>query len=261
MKKHLLIVGGTTGIGRASVRLFCQQGQSVSVLGKEMPPIEDRNQPGVEYSVVDLNDKSATEGVLAELLKARGKFSNIIFFQRYRGENTWEGDWQIILTATKNIIEFLVDDFTEEEYKSIVMVGSVASHLVAEEQSVSYHVTKAGMIQMMRYYATTLGKKGIRVNSVSPGVVMKEEAKGFYAQNDEIMELYREIIPLGRMASSEDIARVIAFLCNEDSAYITGQDIVVDGGLTLSMQASIARRVSSARHILVTQSISSGELK
>jgi NAD(P)-dependent dehydrogenase (short-subunit alcohol dehydrogenase family) len=252
--KHALVIGGTSGIGRALVRLWVGQGMAVSVIGKEMPPDGDLHQPAANYYVTDLTDQAAVERILSKIIASDGKISSLAFFQRYRGDAPWQGDIQIILTATKNIIEFLADDFSEQGERAIVMIASVANHFVAEEQPVSYHVAKAGLTQMARYFAVTLGGRGIRVNCISPGVVIKDEAKGFYAQNQSILDLYREIIPLGRMASSEEIAQVAAFLCSEGASYITGQDIVVDGGLTLTMQASIARRVTSLNTIQITQS-------
>lgn len=253
-RKHALIIGGTTGIGRALVRLWLGQGLAVSVVGKEMPPKEDLDGNAANYYVTDLTDQTALDRTLQNIINTSGKISYLAFFQRYRGEAPWQGDFQIILTATKNIIEYLVDDFVEDGERAIVIIASVASYLVADEQPLSYHVAKAGLTQLARYFAVTLGSRGIRVNCISPGVVLKDEAKDFYAQNRSILDLYHEIIPLGRMATSEEIARVAAFLCSEGASYITGQDIIVDGGLTLTMQASLARRVTSLNSIQITQS-------
>ena len=259
--QHAIVIGGTTGIGRALVRRYAKEGMRVSVIGKELPPAEDQEKNNVRYWVADLGDAESLRTSLAEILRVHGKVSSVAFFQRYRGEDSWNGDWQIILTATKTTVETLENEFDEEGSRAMVMIGSVANRFVAEEQDLSYHVTKAGLLQMVRYYAVTLAQRGIRVNSVSPGVVLKDEAKGFYGEHQEILDLYAEAIPLGRMASSEDIANVVAFLCSSQASYITGQDIVVDGGMTLPVQASLARRISALNEVQITQPTQKGENK
>jgi len=118
---------------------------------------------------------------------------------------------------------------------------------------VSYHVAKAALSQMVRYYAVALGPLGIRVNCVSPGTIMKEEAQSFYAAHPELWELYGRIIPLGRMGSAGEVARAIAFLCSPEAGYITGQELVVDGGLSVQWQESVARRASGLDAVTITR--------
>src|SRR5262249_4522710 len=122
-----------------------------------------------------------------------------------------------------------------------------ASRFVAAEQPVSYHVAKAAMSQMVRYYATTLGRKGILVNGVCPGTTVKEESGGFYAAHPEIDALFREIVPLGRMGKSEDVAELVAFLVSGRATFLTGQNIVIDGGVSLQAHESLSRRVATMK--------------
>ncbi len=162
------------------------------------------------------------------------------------------GEMQTSLTATKDMIEVLADEFDATNGGSIVVVSSVAGHLIAEEQPLSYHVAKAGLNQLVRYYAVALGPKGIRVNCVSPGTVLKEESKEYYLRDDQLQSLYKKITPLGRMGRSEEIADVVGFLCSRRASFITGQNIIVDGGLSLQWHESLARKVSSLNHLTVT---------
>lgn len=252
-RKHTLIVGGTRGTGRALVRTFAALDHVVSVIGRRPPPKSDLQVPHVHYWMVDLLDEKHLSKVLSEIVRTNGKLSSLVFCQRYRGqEDAWNGDFQTSLTTTKNAIEQLADAFDETGDKAIVIVGSVASRFIAEEQPLGYHVAKAGLTQMVRYFAVVLGRKGIRINGVSPSTILKEESKNFYMEHKELLGLYKRIIPLGRMGTAEEISNVIEFLCSRKSSFITGQNIVVDGGLSLQWHESLARKLASLTHLPIT---------
>jgi 3-oxoacyl-[acyl-carrier protein] reductase len=240
---HSLVIGGTRGVGREVVGLFADQDQLVSVIGKRPPAAGDIVSDKVGYWAVDITDEDALFAALVRILE-RGKLSNLVFAHRYRGDgDVWDGEIAVSLTATKKIIEKLSCEFHEGSHKSIVLTSSIVSHLVAQEQPVGYHVAKAGLTQMARYYAVELGIQAITVNSVSPSVFIKEESKQYYQQNPDLCELFSKITPLGRMGTAREIANVIVFLCSSAASYITGQDIVVDGGISLQAQPAMARKL------------------
>ncbi len=240
---HTLMVGGTRGIGRAVVRHFAEEGNTVSVIGRSTPP--EVRLPGVHHYSVDLADTTQLTAVLPKLVRQNGPLTNLIFLQRFRGQgDPWQGELEVSLTSTMRIIEALRDQFTRSGGASIVLVGSNAGRLIADEQPVGYHVAKGGLCQLMRYYACTLGPSGTRVNCVSPGTVLKAESKEFFLSNKPLQSLYRRLSPLSRMGTSEDVAGVIGFLCSAQAAFVTGQDIVVDGGFSLLLQESLIRRAA-----------------
>ncbi len=141
-------------------------------------------------------------------------------------------------------MDYLTPHFAPEGDKGIVMVSSVFSKQVGEGQLASYHVAKAGLDQLMRYYAVNLGSKSIRSNGVTPFTFLKEESKSFYLSNLPLTEMYANIIPLRRMATTEDSANAINFLCSPSASFLTGQNITVDGGLSLVWPETLARRLS-----------------
>ncbi len=234
-----LVVGGTRGIGRDYVERMASPTHCITVLGRTAP--EELACGYVQRVVVDVADRDALRTALAGPPFDDCSLDNLIFFQRYRGAgDDWEGELATSLTASRTIVEAMLPRFSPEGLKSVVFVSSLAGSLVAPEQPVSYHVAKAGVEQMVRYYAVTAGRQGIRFNCVVPGAVLKREAEVFYRDHPERIDPVRRATPLGRLAVPEDVNNAIAFLCSRDASFITGQTLVVDGGLSLPFQASLA---------------------
>jgi NAD(P)-dependent dehydrogenase (short-subunit alcohol dehydrogenase family) len=242
--RHYIIVGGTRGTGQALVQhLLSDPGNRVSVFGR-------KHDAGLSHQhlmahAVDVSDAPALRSALDLAVATYGKLYSIVFMQRNRSaSDAFETDLMVALTATRNAIDHVIDHryFSEREAgNSIVMVSSIADHYIAPEQDVGYHVSKAGLVQLARYYALQLGRKGIRVNSVSPCVVIKDAAQEFYKENSWLTDRFEQYIPLGRAGKSQDIIKVIMFLAGDQASYVTGQNIVVDGGLTLRSHESIIR--------------------
>lgn len=234
---HSVVIGGTHGIGRAVVRTFAAEGHQVTAMGRSPPPDGDRGQDRVSYRAIDVCDPEAVAVVFASLPAV----DNVVFLQRYRGTaDGWDAEHETTLTATRRIIEHMAA--RQSPPRSFVLMSSVASVCVAHNQPASYHVAKAGVNQLVRYFAVALGARGIRVNGVAPATTLKEESQDFFLGNAALRELYAKMIPLGRMGTSQDVADVTSFLCSEKAAFVTGQIIVVDGGLTLHCPESLARQ-------------------
>ena len=244
---HFLVVGGTRGAGRALVQnLLAEQENNISVFGRRSS--EDIQEPRLTHYAVDVINREALLSCLDQAVEKNGKFNCLVFLQRHRANNDeFDIELNVALSATKNVIDHLVDSChfsTDDQSNSIVLVSSIADQYVCPEQSLGYHIGKAGMSQLARYYALKLGPMGIRVNSVSPCVVAKDEAKEFYDKNEWLVDRFKKFIPLGRMARPQDIVNTILFLSSEQASYITGQNIVVDGGLTLRSHESLIRDFS-----------------
>ncbi len=148
------------------------------------------------------------------------------------------------MTATKTLIEGLAQEFDPAGDRSICIVTSSASTLVARNQTLAYHTSKAALKQMARFYAVKLGQQGIRVNVVSPCTFVKQESASYYAGQPAVQSLYAKITPLGRMGLAKEVAEGAAFLCGPKASFITGQELVVDGGLSLMLQDAMAREVA-----------------
>ncbi|MBX9690016.1 MAG: SDR family oxidoreductase [Candidatus Obscuribacterales bacterium] len=247
-RRHTVIIGGSSGLGRVVASSFIEQGHVVSVVGsRSAEKVINLESPAYRYFQVDLCDQRSITANLTKVLSPISRLNNLIFTQRYRGPaaESWTGEFETSVSATRSVIDFMTERFSGDGGDAIVIVSSLYGSLVGDSQSLSYHVSKAALDQLLRYYAVVLGKLQIRVNGVSPGTFVKEESQEFYRNNSALTELYARITPLGRICAAEEVAEVISFLCSDKSSFITGQNIVVDGGASLVSQETIARNLVS----------------
>ncbi|MCP4265449.1 MAG: SDR family oxidoreductase [Candidatus Brocadiaceae bacterium] len=252
-KRHTLVVGGTRGIGRAIVKKLHDENYVVSVISKNYPQ-EKIKISNVDYWEADITGEDEIADALKEIVKKNKKLNNLVLCQQFRGEgDSWEGHIETHLKATRDIIELSKDKIKIMEKSSITVIGSTANEYICEEQSVGYHVAKSGLVQLVRYYALELAPKVVRVNCVSPSTMVKEESKKFYLQNKELHDLYKKVAPFGNMLTAEDVANVVMFFCSPDSSSITGQNIVVDGGISLQWHEGLARKLSSLDNLEITR--------
>lgn len=233
--RHALIVGGSRGIGRALAERWSAQGKLVSILSRSTSsPTE--NSPNLVHFLADLRSSTEIAAALDQLQRNRGCPDEVVFFQRWRGDgDAWDAELATTLSGTNTILTALARHWDAARSPSVVMVGSLAARQVAREQGPAYHVAKAGLEQLMRYYAAQWGPTGVRVNAVIPGIVLKPSAEAYYQQNREQRAAYEKIIPLGRMGRPSEVCDAIDFLCSDQAAYVTGHALIVDGGLSLPM--------------------------
>ncbi|MDC6472056.1 SDR family oxidoreductase [Luminiphilus sp.] len=130
---------------------------------------------------------------------------------------------------------------------SIVNFGSIAGALTTH-QTCAYHSGKAAIEQSIRSLASELGGSGVRVNAMCPGIV-ERAVEPSIKDDPENKEVIKQVIPLQRSASSNDIANVVIFLSSNAGLYITGQSIVADGRLSLGEQFGVAKKIMRSKEL------------
>ncbi len=245
-RKHTIIVGGTKGVGRELALILAAEGQVVTAVGRapgDFPAFESGGE--VLGFAGDVESPEALLTALQEQVAKVGQVSSLVFLQRYRGKgDSWAGEMTVSMTATKVLIEGLAPAFAADGDRAICVVTSNASTFVARNQTLAYHTSKAALKQMARFYAVKLGAQGIRVNVVSPCTFVKPESAAYYAGQAALQKMYSQITPLARMGTAREVAETVAFLCGPKASFITGQELAVDGGLSLMLQDAMAREVA-----------------
>ena len=239
-----VIIGGTKGLGRAVTELFLARGHTVTVVSRN-PPGMLKTDPKLHHVASDLETLTDAAAIVGPTLAAAGPVQYLVFCQRYRGQgDSWQGEFQVGLTATRLLVDGFADHFIPDGDRAIGLVSSVYAEFVGPSQPIGYHVVKAAVNQMTRYYAWQLGRRGIRVNGVMPLSYIKSESRDFYKSKPELTDLYKRFVPLGRMGDSLDSANLLDFLCSEKAGFINGQCIFVDGGVSVIWQEGLAKSLT-----------------
>jgi NAD(P)-dependent dehydrogenase (short-subunit alcohol dehydrogenase family) len=244
VRDHAVVIGGTKGLGKIVVERFLSRGFNVTAVSRGKPSFADGN-PAFVHVVSDLETMTLADGTVAQIVGVHGAIRYVVFCQRYRGTgDPWRGEIQVVLTATKLLIDALAGHFCRDGDRAIGVVSSGYADFVGGTQPSAYHVAKAGLNQLVRHYAVTLGEIGIRANVVVPLTYLKPENADFFRSEPELVALYQKIVPLKRFGKAEDSADLLDFLCSDKASFINGQSIYVDGGISLLWPENVARGIA-----------------
>jgi NAD(P)-dependent dehydrogenase (short-subunit alcohol dehydrogenase family) len=241
MTMHAVVVGGTRGLGRVVVERFLARGCVVSVVSRQRPA-DFPDQGDIQHFSADLERGEGLAELCGRIAGTGGPIRYVVLSQRFRGQgDPWAGEIQVGLTASRDLIEGFSGHFAEGDDCGIGVVSSVYAEFVGSSQPVGYHVVKGGLNAMVRHYAATLGRRGIRVNAIMPLTYLKRESRVYYEQNEKLMDTYRRLVPLGRLGTAEESADALDFLCSPRASFITGQCLFLDGGVSTVWQEEVAK--------------------
>jgi NAD(P)-dependent dehydrogenase (short-subunit alcohol dehydrogenase family) len=239
-----VVTGGSRGIGRAVVEQALAAGHRVAVIDVRAEGLAElRAELATDRlltATVDITDATAVDGWLTGLVAEHGApralVNNAGIVRRGLLEDLDLADWrevlEVNLTGPFIMTQRVGRQMIAHGGGSIVSIGSVAS-LAWTVGGSAYPSSKAGVAMLMRGAALEWGQHGVRANTVSPGYTDTPMTAATWA-DPETANPRLARIPLGRIAQPADIARVVLFLCSPESGYVTGQNIVVDGGVLLS---------------------------
>ena len=243
--QRVFVTGGGTGIGAAIVMAFAQQGAQVAfvdVAEKESAAlahaIAEQGFTPVWWRTCDVCDVAALQQVMAQAQEALGDFgtlvNNVARDDRHTLESVTPAYWDERMAVNQRPAFFAIQAVVPGMHRlgggSIINLGSTGWQCKNAGYPV-YAVAKSSFNGLTRGLADELGARRIRINTVSPGYI---ETPMTAAIKPEALAKIRAQIPLGRLGLPSEIARVVCFLCDAQSAYITGANIPVNGGLYMS---------------------------
>ncbi len=245
----VLLAGGTRGIGRAAVRLLGEEGARVAIIGRNREglagAVDDVRTPGGEaFSIqADLTDAGQTARALQEAAEALGAFDAIIdtVGRGVQGafleldEATWRQAFEVNLFSAVRLVRLGVPLMPRGG--RIVLLGAASARQPSFRQSPS-SAAKAALVNLTRSLADELAPS-IAVNCVSPGRILSERRRSRLEEHartrgvplEDAMREDSAGIPLGRLGDPAEVAAVVVFLASPRAGYMTGQSIIVDGGL------------------------------
>ena len=242
---HLMILGGSSPIGIECIKIALKKNFRVTVIGRKKPNIKDKN---FFFKKIDFLATNNWKKIFIEINK-KNLVTNLIFLQRSREKNNiFLNELKIsILPVFEIIKEFYTFNLKtkNKKNKSILIFTSPIVDKAALVQSLSYHISKAILNQIIKYFSVYLGKIFCNINGLAPDIVYKERAKNYFKKNIKLKKLFTKIIPLKKMATTKEIAKITISLIDPKFYYLNGQIITLDGGLNSHTNSSIARLSSN----------------
>lgn len=242
--KTAVITGGSRGIGLAIAKKLASNGANIAILyvGDESEGINAKNElleygTKVEQYFCDVSDFEASKEVIDKVIE---EFGGVDFLINNAGitrdklvlnmdEKDFDAVINVNLKGTFNMIKHTYKHFMKKRFGRIVSTSSIVG-LNGNAGQANYSASKAGIIGLTKSVAKELAGRCVTVNAVAPGYIGTDMTN---ALSDKVKDAMKAQIPAKRIGTPEDVANVVAFLCSDDAAYVTGEVIRVDGGLAM----------------------------
>lgn len=240
-----LITGAGIGIGRATALAFARAGSHVVVTdvledaGKSVVAEITAAGGSAEFMALDVRSTEGADAVVATVEARHGKIDTIVANAGIAHrvplpqltDAKWDHTFDIDLKGIYRIVRPALPGMKARKSGSVIALSSIMGVAYGWDEHVHYSAAKAGVVGLVRGLAVELARDGIRVNGVAPGYIRTAQLLSKEHSVGPDADKCGEYIPMGRIGEPEDIADVIMFLASNGARYMTGQVVVVDGGL------------------------------
>ncbi|XDZ69370.1 SDR family NAD(P)-dependent oxidoreductase [Alphaproteobacteria bacterium LSUCC0226] len=222
-----LFFGATKGLGLVTAELFHSQGHEVIIFGRNAP----QNAGKFKFYPIDMSNKDQLLKTFDPVLNEVGSFTGGCFFQRMRPDvGDLEAELRVSVIATQALVDRSINHLDKNDDHPFVFVSSVNSKFVSKNASLGYHITKASLDIMAKYFSVRYGHLNARFNTVNPSTFVKPETMQFYEK--KIPQLV-QTNPLNRMLTAQNIAEAILFLSSSNGRSFSGANLFLDNGASL----------------------------
>lgn len=236
--KKVLITGSTQGIGKALAAAFVKEGYRVCVHGARDLEKAERVRAEIGASQAVVCDLSKDEEVSA-LFEKTGAVDCLILNASIQYKELWQDisvetfdeQFAVNVKSTLKLMQAYYPHMKEQGFGRIVTIGSVNQHRRHRELTV-YSATKCAVMKIVEIVAKEVAPFGVTVNNVAPGAIATPRNESVY-NDDKQRKKVEASIPVGRFGMPEDCVGAVLLLCGEQGSYITGADILIDGGMRL----------------------------
>ena len=239
--KTAIITGGAAGIGYETAKFFSLKGANVVLadLNANVSEIAKKLGPNVCGVAGNITVKEDREEVLAKSIATFGSVDILVNCAGIVGlesaeildEATWDRTMDINLKASFMMAQLVGKYFIDHKVSGNIVNMASQAGVIALDKHVAYCASKGAIIAMTKVLAYEWGKYGIRVNAVSPTVVLTE--LGHKAWDGPVGDAFKQEMPSKRFAEPDEVAGAIAFLCSSAAGMITGHNLLIDGGFTV----------------------------
>ncbi len=239
--KVAVITGAASGIGKASAKVFAQEGATVVVVDMADEGEEVAGQVGGMFIKADVTDEASVEEMYERTTKTYGGvdvcFNNAGISPPDddsildTGLEAWERVQRVNLTSVYLCCKYSIPHLLNRGGGSIINTASFVALLGAATSQISYTASKGGVLTMSRELGVQFARQGIRVNSICPGPVNTPLLQELFAKDPERAARRLIHVPMGRFAEPEEIAKAAAFLASDDASFIVATAFIVDGGV------------------------------
>lgn len=235
--KIVIVTGGSRGIGKSIAKKFASLGAKVTVTYKNSVDTAEFDSMGIKYHQCDAADTAAVQAFADSIIKEHGKIDILVNNAGMTKDGLLmrmsEADWDSVLdTNAKGVFNFtkaVTRQMISQKQGKIVNISSVVG-LTGNAGQSNYAASKAAVIGFTKSIAKELASRNINVNCIAPGYIDTDMTSKL---NDTVKQGILQSIPMKRIGDGNDIANAVMFLCSDESSYITGQTICVDGGMVM----------------------------